>query len=1672
MEVQDWGGGLTKHEVAAIEKMKQAFKQPESQTKTTGKGFEALKALRTMFPWKGYSGFRFVDASKEGEFDLVIITHCNVLIIELKDWNGGKITSRNNKWFLGNQDRGRSPVSSTRNKQHLLEDKLDKYKQKFTNKGYRPQVHFLVVMTGNADWSELPDSEKYHVMNLSDFLKLKNEDTFNKRFRPHPDSKTLNQDFELFNKKIFGTDKVKPKSIGMGGYTADSAFDSPDFKHPKDIYREYLAHAEQGKSHDVALLRRWDFTQIKRPDAQTPDGRYRLVSREYDVLQHIKQNNQSLYQACLNYKNRPQKGEITAEYIDLFELYPQQKRFNQFVGGHHVENLSEERRLGLVKLLLDKFAQLHKIGIAHRDLGANSIWLSSDDNITLSGFATAYFSSEQTVGDIREILEVSGDLAKTAFPLSGGLQLTPYHLDVRSLAILAWHIIKAKRISPNSLQEMAKSLPDETTWYAEVLRTALSDTPFENADNFFNAFNQAKPDIELDFSFDFGKLEPFYYDINHSREYREDDDFIVETSEKEVYCSNGSLVKAWLGQDPKQDSHLARTVLQWLENMACLANLSPDYLPKIHHFGIARKSSSLFAVSDFIGNGLTWSKVVQLSDLSEEHKHRLINQLLHSVEHLHGLGLTHGDLKPDNVMIVNANDLENSHLYLLDILDFSADGERPFNTQYSPEFERVTQKQRDNFAVMKMACELLGVAWNMPSENYADIAEAVQNEYAEPKTAFISLERFQAALTPKASTSKIEIIVGGGGESFESLGIFPDNGELFVQFEKSKQNDVLVKFIGLGGIVRAFYSVSECKLTRALPPILRDYINRKDRDTSVLSLPIALTISHGKFSDLKALNHYLSEQDIFQQAINDFINTQIFKQSGNEIVVDEEVQCIDALESNEAETINSDTLDEIAQLRPSIQDLWQAILDTETEALPSITASAELQRLETGEIYIPYESEIDPTEQFKKDDIVEAIGKSPEGEKTFKYGTVDIGKSNLKELRLKNKNLGNSAHRITEGTPVYLQSKQNKASFTRRKNALQRILDGEAVIKDLPHYFDEHCSLSATDYGIRVSDDEFARYDQPDKNVRLNDAQCIAFSRLISNGPLSLLQGPPGTGKTEFIAAFVHYLFTVQKVRNILLVSQSHEAVNTAAERIRKHCQRLKTPLEIVRFSNREIADSEILEDVFSPNLVGQKCHQLNVNKLDNIRQLGRAMGLPESYLLERAKIEFEIGTQIRRYEKIVKNHKEDIDEDEKRLRQPIERAIREQAKALGIIDNMIEVQEIMPALVRKLDEQHDITPAESVQARKLIDLTRDMLDVLSNDRTNYDEFLARSRQLVVGTCVGIGQKHIGIADNIYDWVIVDEAARSISSELAIAMQSGTRILLVGDHKQLPPLYSAEHKNALARRLGISKRGEELDQVLGSDFERVFNSEYGKRTCATLKTQYRMAPAIGSLVSACFYNGVLENGKADSDVPNIYFRLPEIWQNSVTWLDTTKLPNSYHDKLKNSFSNRAEADTIIQLLKNLADDDTFMQSDVVKKCLEKNEQAIGVICMYGEQKKLIRKLFNEKMWDDHFRRLVKIDSVDSYQGKENRVIILSLSRHDKEYSTGFLYLPNRINVALSRAMDKLIIVGAKAVWEHPKNAKMPLGNVLSYMKKHTAKGQYVVKTLSQGAKNERTKNTL
>ncbi|MNQ75613.1 hypothetical protein D3C85_904150 [compost metagenome] len=100
--------------------------------------------------------------------------------------------------------------------------------------------------------------------------------------------------------------------------------------------------------------------------------------------------------------------------------------------------------------------------------------------------------------------------------------------------------------------------------------------------------------------------------------------------------------------------------------------------------------------------------------------------------------------------------------------------------------------------------------------------------------------------------------------------------------------------------------------------------------------------------------------------------------------------------------------------------------------------------------------------------------------------------------------------------------------------------------------------------------------------------------------------------------------------------------------------------------------------------------------------------------------------------------------------------------------------------------------------------------------------------------------------------------------------------------------------------------------------------------------------------------------------------------------------------------------------------------------------------MYRDQRKLIRKRFEEKSWSEDFRKLVKIETCDSYQGKENNVIIISLTRAKPDQHPGFLSIPNRINVAMSRAKERLIIVGSLKMWSD-RNASLPLGKVASYI---------------------------
>lgn len=1621
MDVKVWPGGLQLQEVTAIEEIKKSF---------SGKN--------SMFPWKGYAGFRFINSKgEEGEFDLVIVTHCNVIIVELKDWNHEPIISKADRWYRGTKDMGRSPVSVTQKKVFTLKEKLDKVKHLFTNKGYTPFINFFIVITGNADFSRLSETELSHTISLKELIKLADPKNFIERFKPHRNAQTLNKDFRVFD-NLFGGNQTTTKPWRMAGYRAEELI----FEHPKQVYKEFTAKAENSSSEE-ALLRIWDFKHIG-SKANTPDGRAEIVSREREVLQHIKHHNFDLYNHCLRSLTSFQRDELTSEYGELFELPPCHVRFNEFIGKYG-KIFSEQDILTVTKLLIAKFADLHNIKIAHRDINDHSLWISPSKAVALSNFISAYHKPAGTVGDYRSILSVG---AAEEEGMLNGLNLTPYQKDVHALGVVAWHLLTGCRISPKSLKDLQDEMLLCEKWYARILLTAVSTGDYKNAADLFDALIKAEPTNTSFPTFDDSELDTYRQPINHSRKFPVDSDFLIETDEKEVYLSNGCIVKAWLNCGGQNDIITSSFhIFNFLKKLDKLRAANLIYIPTIREYGISSRSSSLYLVTDNI-EGVTWD----VAQISNEEKVGVIEKFIAAIEHLHEIGISHGDIHPKNVMLT----YKNNSLYLIDIPDFSISGNEPKNHNYSPEnIDACTSFERDNFALMKMSCELLGINWGDDSTEYPQISRAVQTELTDTQFGFKDVGRFKKALLFDSIVEEQNIIKITLDTANETLVILPDNGHLYVKVETNKRStsELKVTFFGIGGSLSAIYDKQKQLFTYGMRPSLRSFINRNDKEQSQLELNAKIHIIPGQLRDMSTLTDVLKDNEAFERAIAFLDITQKQENEESEIgytnkPLSLELQkAFDSQEEMDRENVNK-------EIRISTAKLWRAILDTELEALPNIEISG-TPLSKKGDIIIPYSADSDPLIAFDSTDKVTAVIDSDGRE--FSVGYVELKQSTLNELRLTEPRTG--AYKLNIGDIIYFRSEQGSASLRKRKAALERLLGYSGTIPDLVELFDPTCTKPAQTYGIKLTDEDFARYDRVDaegNQISLNEQQREAFTKLINNGPLSLLQGPPGTGKTEFIAAFVHYLIEKQSARRILLVSQSHEAVNNAAERIRNHCRRLGNELEIVRFSNREGAVSDGLKDVYSHALTASKRELFMAELKYRVEVLSHAIGLDPQFISDFIQTELRLFKQIddlKSLLNLVQNTQDKIELNElKKIATNLNNSIRTTlADEYGItMSNTDEISKAKERVISTLRTEFNIRPDEMDKVTALAKISRDLLNALSGERVNYDEFYARARQLVVGTCVGIGQGHIGIKDNIYDWVIIDEAARSISSELAIAMQSAKRVLLVGDHLQLPPLYSDEHKKALARELGINATCVELDEVLRSDFERAFNSEYGKQTNASLLTQYRMAEPIGRLVSEIFYKGDLLTGRVV--IPDIYTIAPISLINPVTWLDTAEAKaRAYHIERDGSLYNDFEVNQIIFILEQIAKNSEFLDQ---LSALSNGEAAIGVICMYAEQKRLLRQKFSQKSWRDGFKDMVKIDTVDSYQGKENRIIILSLTRSDVQHSPGFLRIPNRINVAMSRAMDRLLIVGNSEMWKDSNN-KLPLGKVVTFMNKYGKQAGYV-----------------
>ena len=250
------------------------------------------------------------------------------------------------------------------------------------------------------------------------------------------------------------------------------------------------------------------------------------------------------------------------------------------------------------------------------------------------------------------------------------------------------------------------------------------------------------------------------------------------------------------------------------------------------------------------------------------------------------------------------------------------------------------------------------------------------------------------------------------------------------------------------------------------------------------------------------------------------------------------------------------------------------------------------------------------------------------------------------------------------------------------------------------------------------------------------------------------------------------------------------------------------------------------------------------------------------------------------------------------------------------------------------------------------------------------------------------------LGDRLFDWVVIDEACQCTESACWIPLQRGRRILLAGDHCQLPPTVIS----TAAAREGYAR----------SMLERLVET-HGAAITRQLDVQYRMHAAIMQFSSAQFYRGTLQ---ADDAVrSHVLSDLPHVASSPLT-----DEPMMYIDTAGASYDEEDEPDGSSR--RNPAEGRLVLKK--VGQLLEAGLSAadIAVIAPYAAQVRWLREHAPDPG--------LEIDTVDGFQGREKEAVVISLVRSNRAGEIGFLADTRRMNVALTRARRKLIVVGDSA----------------------------------------------
>lgn len=557
-----------------------------------------------------------------------------------------------------------------------------------------------------------------------------------------------------------------------------------------------------------------------------------------------------------------------------------------------------------------------------------------------------------------------------------------------------------------------------------------------------------------------------------------------------------------------------------------------------------------------------------------------------------------------------------------------------------------------------------------------------------------------------------------------------------------------------------------------------------------------------------------------------------------------------------------------------------------------------------------------------------------------------------------------------------------------------------------------------------------ARRPKPLENLAWNSEIDIAKQRAVAAAlgaeDVLLVEGPPGTGKTTFITELILQHLAASPGSRILVSSQTNAALDNVLERLLKVKPELRqtriartgdqrispavAPLlldehvnrwhsEVVEKGRKWLADWAKGRDIAADQLETAMCleelaaERVALTKLAGERdevnaRLDQLKGIQDggtseaaAALSERLKENsFEVGG----------------------ARLAVGR-LEERLVELGAVGSSDDLAKCDPAELRR--QATDATPNSpyAEECRALIELLSDWHASFGRGQTFRAAALLRS-QVVAATCVGYAAVK-GSEAIEFDLCIVDEASKATATEMLVPMTRARRWVIVGDHRQLPPFIDdALRTPALLERFGLNR--DELGTTL---FDRL-RERLPEECIRTLNRQHRMAPAIGDLVSECFYDGALTSEPRRSPA-----WLHVVAPAPVCWFTTSRSKERFERRHGTTVVNDYEARAVATLLGR-----ANFGARAARKHL-----TVAVLTGYAGQRDLISRQIAGSLRD--WKNItIECATVDAFQGRQADIAIYSVTRSNRSGKIGFLVEERRLNVALSRGRDALILVGDHA----------------------------------------------